>query len=364
MPYSSMPTKITGYYKYTASGSDEGLLLIIFKKGGKQLSLDTFRLKAASAYTYFEFNLSLSSTPDTMVFGASNSFTALNNKPSGAGSTLFLDDLAFTGSGTMPAIPDGDFENWTTASYDVLNSWNSYSGDNISRTTDKYKGNYAARLQTASNGNGSSYAATIFNGKNVSGPHSNGLPDTMRNDTLVFYYKYTSVGNDSAAVDVELNGPGGHWSSQQNLPAQSAYTKVIIPINPGFKPDSLYIAFTSSKWSPSGGKAGSTFIIDEVQLTSAPLFTGIAEFKNPFASLRLYPNPAGKSTRIFPSGDLNKNSELMIYNSSAQLILSMKLKESSYPNGIEIKLDGWKPGMYFYHLYSSGSTNEGNFIKE
>ena len=365
--YSAMPTKITGYYKYTPGGIDEAIILVNFKKGGKLISSDTVLLGVASSYTYFEHTLSLSSTPDTVVIGATNSVAALKNKNGGVGSVLLLDDLAFTGSGSMPAIQDGDFETWNTASYDVVDSWATYSNDNneIIKTTDKYKGTYAAQLQTIMNGDGTPNTGYMTNGKAPSsGPPDGGRPFTNSIDTLVFHYKYSTANNDSASVMLQIRGKSNFWSRTYNLPAESSYTYFEIPINTGWTPDSLNITFQSSKWPSSKSSIGSTFIIDEVQLKSAPLITGIWKTEKAVSNVRLYPNPANTSIRIVPASEFSKNGSLVIYNSTGQIMSSMQLNEPAYPNGIEIKLDGWKSGVYFYHLYSATTNNEGNFIKE
>ncbi len=364
--YSAQPTKITGYYKYSPSGSDKGLILVVFKKNSKIISLDTFSLSAASSYTAFSFNLSLTSAPDTMVFAAVSSIGALNNGNGISGSVLFLDDIAFTGSTTMPAIPNGDFESWTATSIDVLNGWN-IEGDNnnVTKTSIKYKGNYAVEMKTGLNGDGSANPAYITNGKGHNGPPDGGQPFTNTIDTIEFYYKYTSVGNDTAMAMLQVTGASNFWGQTLSLPAQSVYHLMEIPINTGsWTPDSLNISFQSSKWPYSPKNAGSSLLIDEVQLKSAPLTTGINGQKNPFSTLRLYPNPANASTRIFPGNDISRNSELNVYNSVGQLMTTIKLNETSYPNGVEIKLDGWKSGMYFYHLSGENSNNEGSFIKE
>ena len=364
--YSAQPTKITGFYKYSPTGKDRAMILVVFKKNSSVISFDTFSLSSASGYTSFTFNLSLKSTPDTMVIGAVSSASALENGNGTAGSVLFLDDIAFTGSGSLPAIMNGDFENWTTASLDVVNGWNVQAVDNtISRTTDKFKGNYAMEMKTGMNGDGSANPTFITNGKTHNGPPDGGLPFTNSIDTLVFHYKYNSVGNDSALAMLQIRGSGNKfWGQTLSLPAQTSYTTMEIPINTGWTPDSLNISFQSSKWPYSAKNVGSTLIIDEVQLKSSPLATGINGSKNLFSSLHLYPNPAITSTRIFPGNNISMNSELTVYNSMGQLMTSIKLAEASYPDGVEIKLDGWKAGMYFYHLSGENVNSEGSFIKE
>ena len=364
-PYSSQPTDITGYYKYSTPGTDTGRILVIFKKNGHIIYEDSFKLVPASSYTKFDFKIALSSAPDTFMFGAVSSYQLVGNysKPMlVAGSTLFLDDVSFTGATTMQTIPDGDFESWSNTTYDAPDGW-SFEGNNYIVSTDAYKGKYALQMYNSLNGDGSVNITEMTNSTYSQRGNGHGRPFSNTVDTLSGHYKYTSVGGDSAYIYLTFfkNGSGMDFKSKY-LVAESAYTYFEIPINLSFTPDSMAIDVLSSSYlNPHNG---SSLLIDEIQLKSAPLNTGIWKTEKTVSSIRLYPNPANASIRIIPGNDFSKNSSLVIYNSVGQIMSSVQLNEPSYPNGIEIRLDGWKSGMYFYHLYSAGSTNEGNFIKE
>lgn len=355
-PYAAMPTNITGYYKYDIKTGDTALILVFFKKAGQVISADTFKISGSqSSYTQFSFPLSLSTTSDTVIIGvvSSNVFAGM---PAQAGSKLFIDNIAFNGAGSMPAIPNGDFENWTTASYDLIKKWNSY-GEGIKRTTDKYKGNYAITLETIDYGNGNVGSSGITNGNlyNAGG----GSPFTKQIDTLIGYYKYSSSGADSAQIFISFSKNGNSIGGYNLLlgPA-TTYTMFQIPFNLQTAPDSIRINIFGSP------KAGSILLLDEIQLKSEPLVTSIEEEKINF-NANVFPNPASKKIRIIPGTEIKGNNIVNIYNSIGELVLYRNFNNLNPENGVEIEIETLKTGMYFYQLVGNNSQLklDGRFIK-
>lgn len=360
-PFAAMPTHITGYYKYDIKPNDTALMLVFFKKAGQIISADTFKITGAqSSYTQFSFPLSLTATSDTVIIGAvsSNIFSA--NIPE-AGSVIYFDNLGFTGAGTMPALTNGDFENWTTASVDEVKEWFSY-GDGVGRTTDKYKGEYAIALQTRDYGNGNVGASGITTGDYNAG-NMNGRPFTKQVDTLIGYYKYQANAGDSAMVSVSFTKNGvnvGFYSAF--LVATNNYTMFQVPFNLPTAPDSMRIDITSSKWPYTTAQAGNTLIVDEVQLKSAPLVTLLGEEKV-FINANVFPNPASEKIRIIPGTEIKGNNILNIYNSLGELVLSKNCNTINAENGIEVEIESLKNGVYFYQINNNNITLNGRFIK-
>src|SRR6185437_5573837 len=148
---------------------DAAGLLVIFKKGGNTISYDAFKLMptSGSGYIFFSDTLQLGSQPDTVIIGITSSYGILNggkyNTGEIPGSTLYIDDLAFTGAGTMPAIPGGDFESgWTTDNAESADGWQP-NGDpgTVFQSTDAYAGKFALKLEETSDGG----ETNITNGK-------------------------------------------------------------------------------------------------------------------------------------------------------------------------------------------------------
>ena len=120
VPYTQLPTAITGYYSYSLAGNDTAILIVIFRKNGVHVGDNFIKIRgtgSVSSFTSFSFPLTCSTTPDSMIIAASCS-NKISNIGVANGSFLELDNLAFTG--TTQAILNGTFDNWTSKSNDVL----------------------------------------------------------------------------------------------------------------------------------------------------------------------------------------------------------------------------------------------------
>jgi len=370
-PYSSQPTKITGYYKYSSPGKDSAGMLVIFKKAGVIISQDMFTLAPVSGYTAFSHNLSLNSTPDSMIIGIVSSYRIINNNNYSTGeipgSTLYMDDLVFTGTGTMAPIPGGDFENgWTTVNIESPVGWQG-DGDpgTIYQTTDSYKGMYAVKLEETSDGG----ETDLTNGNPThNGSPTGGVAYSATKDTLIGYYKFAPIGGDSARVNINFSKNGSNiYSAYANLTAAGSYTMFSIPYSLFSVPDTMEIDFGTRGPGGNGrgtGHAGTTLIVDEIQLKSQPLHTGIELFHPNHAILSAYPNPASGLININPIPTTNGQGSLEIYNSLGQALIFKNLSEIANGNGIELNTESLKPGMYFYNVTNNGFSGSGTFIKK
>jgi hypothetical protein len=303
-PYSQKPTHITGYYKSGVVAGDSAIVLAIFKKAGAIVSMDVFHLFGThSAYTQFSFPLSLMVVPDSVILAVASS-NALTEQGVAAGSYVIIDDLAFSGPGITQPIPGGDFESWLTVSRNTIEDWY-INGDRqaVERTNDNYKGTYAISFETVDVGGGNVFGTGISNADWDAGKGA-GVPFTRMVDTLVFWYKYTPQGTDSAmaAVSVSKNGMGVAGAFMR-LPAAATYTRVEMPLSAMNAPDSIRIDFSSSlNGLGHSPVAGSKLWIDEVQFTSEPLNTGVKNIFGRSRDLSVYPNPCNESVQILFEG--------------------------------------------------------------
>jgi len=371
VPYSSQPTKITGYYKYSSPGKDSAAVLVIFKKAGVTISQDMFTLAPVSGYTAFSHNLSLNSKPDSMIIGVVSSYMIIRggNHATGEipGSTLYIDDLAFLGSGTMPAIPGGDFENgWTTTNIESPNGWQG-DGDpgTIFQTTDSYKGLYAVKLEENSDGGETS----ITNGRpSHNGSPKGGVAYSGTKDTLIGYYKFSPVMGDIGGINVNFTKNGANiYNANANFTSTGTYTMFSIPYSLPFAPDSMEIDFGtrgSSGNNGGNGHAGTTLIVDEIQLKSQPLHTGFELFHPVQTTLSVYPNPTNNLIAIYPIPTTCGQGSVEICNALGQIMISKNLGEFGNSNRIELSTENLKPGMYFYYVSKEGFNGSGTFIKK
>ncbi len=355
VPFSQKPTAITGKIKANLIGNDTAILLVVFKKNGAVTSMNIFKLtgKNQSTFTDFSFPITLAAAPDSVVIACASS-NLISEQGVEVGSNVTIDNLALTGPGVTQTIPNGDFEQWTTVTQNELDGWEYFNNTAaISRVTDKYKGTYALKLENIDFGGGDVGSGFISNGNN------SGLPYTKTVDTLIGWYKYLTPGNDSGSVGVSLAKNGmGIGGGFIFLTPKTTYTYFEIPIFAMSAPDSLRINIASS--SGMNPVAGSILIIDEVQLKSAPLNTGL----NPFAKLKsfslAYPNPATNILTIQTTE--THDLVLTIYDVTGKLVNTASFTKGQH---IEVNIGGLPAGLYSYQLQSAdGYVSQNKFIKE
>jgi len=100
-PFTGRPEKLEFWFKYLPVGSDIGKVEVVIQKwngtGRDTIAIGNADITAAAAYTLFQINLTYFSTavPDTAGIGFS---TSKQTDVARLGSTLFVDDVLFTGS--------------------------------------------------------------------------------------------------------------------------------------------------------------------------------------------------------------------------------------------------------------------------
>ena len=345
-PFSQIAQNMTGYFKSNIAAGDSAIMLVLFKKNGVVISQTTYKFTGTyNTYTAFSFAIqNLSVTPDSVVIAAASS-NVLDEVGVTPGSWIMFDDLALTGTGVTQTITNGNFDNWTTTTLYNLNDW-FVMGETVNRTTG-YKGLYGVALETVEYEDGYIGQTALANNgyDNNNGDPIGGLPYTRTLDTLVFWYKYNAAAaDDSAAVLVTISGGGSPVGGAiKLLGAASAFTKVQIPLQAFSTPDTLRLIFSSSY--NQGGPltvAGSVLTIDEVQLASTPLNTGLKNIFKNSASIGLYPNPASSVAVIQAN---NKGAISFALNDiTGKVILT--------GTGHEIDLSNLNNGIYFVTVKS------------
>lgn len=91
IPYTLTNDTLTGYYKYSTSGSDSASISISLLKNSNSVSGNGILLPALAQYTYFEIPIYSGTAPDTMRIDISSS--KWPTAPSSIGSTLIIDHL-------------------------------------------------------------------------------------------------------------------------------------------------------------------------------------------------------------------------------------------------------------------------------
>jgi hypothetical protein len=358
-PYTQKPTSLNGYFKGTVVSGDSAVLLLIFKKNGAIISNQQFKFgESRSAYTAFNFSINLTENPDTVILAGAASNVVDNQNPP-IGSIAYFDELSFDGVSITEQLPNSNFDSWETTTYFNLQNWTVMGAGDEARTTDAYKGRAAVKLSVQMGGD-KAYGSALFYGT-VSQDQFNGqayFPYTKQNDTLVFYYKYTQIGGDTAVIFAsckkDISPIGGAYVQLQPT---NVYTRMEVPITSFQAPDSLMLGFGVATGNTSA-HLGSVLIIDEVTLKSEPLnTTGLAHFLANKPVLQIYPNPCSTTLAVLTNGQTNLN--YIIYDLNGKIMQQNQLLEADIPTSTLVA------GMYVIQFYENNQlVSYKRFIKQ
>lgn len=349
-PYTQKPDSIVGWYKSNINVSDSALVLVSFSLNGASVLQKMFFLKGThSTYTRFSFplNIPVGFACDTAMVGFASS-DPFNDHTARPGSWVIMDDISFVGTGITQQIPNSNFELWSDLTFNKPAEWLNYYDANlnpsVSKTTDKYAGNYAAKITTIAQGN--YIINATHNGYQTNAGPGGGNPFTLMADTLIGYYKYIPQGIDTAIVGVQLkkNGITLTWEFMM-LYSASSYTQFSIPFHTMTAPDTIIIIIGASTWNATPSSVGSMLYIDEVQLKSQPLSTSIRQYNNIFSNM-LYPNPAQGELNIDFTLNSPEETNIFIHDLSGKLISTTFIKANAGVNNKTIDINNLSKGMY------------------
>ncbi|HCS21360.1 MAG TPA: hypothetical protein DIW47_12505 [Bacteroidetes bacterium] len=362
IPYNQQATGMRGYYKSDVKAGDTALVLVAFSKAGVNIGIYVYKITGTqSSYALFNFTFDppMLIAPDSVLIGATSSNVLADDIT--VGSWLQLDSISFTGVSSQPANLNGSFEEWVTTTYERPAIWNVESDDRSQpsfKSTDAYKGSYSVRLETSvgENEQGTrTYPTTLSTGyypENCGGNciEQGGYPFSNQNDTLVFWYKYTAAAGSKGVVSYVVKKSGqvinGNWIE---LNASATYQKFEVPISASPAPDTLIVNFQSCRWEDSLViQGGSILIVDEVQLKSAPLKTGLWTIKKT-ANIRVYPNPSKGIIQIDAAEEnLTDGATFVVMNALGQEVHSVVLHGATN----QLSLTSLPSGAYYYVIRS------------
>lgn len=177
-----------------------------------------------------------------------------------------------------------------------------------------------------------------------------GIPFTYRPDSIIFDYKYTTPGGDTAAVNLKLTkqdtviifGRGVYLLPDSNWVHMSISLTALY--NTSDTPESLLLQFVSS--NPNANPViGSTLHVDGVRFgyINQPVQAGINELAS--ARFSVYPNPASSLLNITSTVNLESCS-VQMFDLLGRIVLTQPLTNAN--NVIDIaKLAG---GTYIYRI--------------
>nr|MBC7612338.1 T9SS type A sorting domain-containing protein [Pseudopedobacter sp.] len=363
VPYNQKPQTFSGKYMANMVGNDSAIILVIFKKNGTLLGQNFFTLggKNQTTFSTFTFTVTPIGIPDSVIlaFASSNLET---NKNISNGSSIVFDDFSFAGIGVNKPIPNGNFELWSTFAKDIPAGWNELSGM-VNKDTSRYKGQYAIKLSSIDHGKGFVEVTSLTTGDPFQqGSPTGGKPFSNKTDTICGYYKFFSSTGDSAlfAYTVSKNGnPAG--GEALYLKPVSAYTYFEIPINLFAAPDLMRIDVQSLAY-PFSDDAKGTLYLDNIQLKSAPLSSGLITSDARNLKHNFYPNPVSNILNINTGMLQNEIGSVSVFDLTGTLILN---DYSTNGSSLIINTASLVSGVYFYIIVTeSGTVLRNKFIKE
>ncbi|MCS6929343.1 MAG: PCMD domain-containing protein [Saprospiraceae bacterium] len=218
--------------------------------------------------------------------------------------------FGFWTTSALAQIPNAGFENWQSGgNYEYPTSWGTVAqatnglAVTCEKSTDKYSGNFAARLFTRDLPFGR-IPGLLFTGKLdlQSQTVSGGFAYDQRPERLTGYYKYVPGSGDSCAVFGLLTRtlPSGardtvalfFWLGGPT--ANYAPFSAPLTYRSNAKPDTALIVISSSK-NPAAPAPNSTMWVDELSFQGS---VGAQEPSYSLLPVELVPNPASETLRL------------------------------------------------------------------
>ncbi|MCF8374662.1 MAG: T9SS type A sorting domain-containing protein [Bacteroidales bacterium] len=374
IPYSGVPDSVHVWAKYSISTGDTAMMAVFFKSNSDVIAIsflqfigdqNSYALER-SPVTWFTWGI-----PDSVSMVA---FSSSPDNSTGAGSVLFLDDIALTG--TPQQLPNNGFENWANLAYEDPEYWMSSNfisisggGVSVSKSSDHYHGSFSLKLETTLTAWDDSISFITNGHIGESGP-AGGIPISDVPDKFTFYYKSTPIGADSSVAGAWLfyydPGLDSVITLEEifvTLPPATDWTYFEVPFTytgPEI-PDTLNIAFSASHIEETGGEIslGSVMYVDKVELVPT---ISIDEIGSQSAGkLLISPNPASDFVNIWFSGGKSSLATIAVYNAfGARLIESVI---SNADGCFRLNTSEFAPGIYIINAYSEKDVFVGKFVK-
>lgn len=336
---------ITFYMRHSMVGNDSLTLVFSQRNTGFEPTVEFKTVGGEQTdWTRYSFALPAATQDSFLIAVASgNAMQGITN----IGSWLEIDNVQLVSSitGNGPALPNNDFENWTTTAELDLNGWYSFNSffppgmdGNMSQSNNAYTGSYAVELETFE-----AFGDTIPGFLSL-GPINNGgdfgaVPFTANPTEISLAYNYNPAGNDTAFVFMQFFS-NDVTIYQQIIPLANTsgiYLPLTVPLQAFATPDSLsLIAY-------SGDNVGSVLLLDDMEFKGGNV--GLEE--QALKAIQLYPNPStGMVSLRFESA--MSNPIISVYNLQGALVH----REQVVLNGTTLERDfgSLSPGQYILEV--------------
>ena len=256
-------------------------------------------------------------------------------------------------------IPNAGFESWNG---NVPSGWTASTNipgfEPVTKSTDAYSGNFAARGEVISI-SGFPGSPVLFTGT----PQDQTFPVTQKFQTFTGQYKFEAQGGDMLLIEIVFTnvniGGGAEGHAQIEIDATS-YTEVEIqmeydPNNPdGWVPTHGNISVTIQPQNGQMPHIGTYFIIDHFTFDGNPLNverTNEEQIPSNFTLEQNYPNPFNPSTKINFSVPKESFVTLKVYNLQGEEVATLVNENLSTGNYFaDWDASNMPSGLYVYTL--------------
>ena len=287
--------------------------------------------------------------------------------------------LALTISMNAQILTNGGFElpfteyTDTPGSYDLL-EW--FGLENAPETNAPHSGNQNLKLTTTNDPTLNNFIS--YGTDKIAGQITYEYTDQINNPadyTLSFWYKYTSIQNDSAYVGLTIYDTLGagidddlvlYWAQKFIPTSVSNWTNenFTLTYEANGTPNKIEIFASSSvagTFNKSAPKIGSTLRLDDFELTN-PSNTNINNtsglVEKSISKFNVYPNP---TTDYLNFNSIENNSIIEISSVDGKIISN----EKNSGNSATVKVSNLTNGVYIYKLTNEkGETITNKFIKK
>ncbi|MFI5220998.1 MAG: T9SS type A sorting domain-containing protein [Bacteroidia bacterium] len=367
-PFTARPDSLIAYFKYSITAGDSAWVLVQMKKNGVIISSDLYEYTGVYTGDYkrmaFKMHYLSGATPDSMFIGFTS--TIPNGNSSNAVSWVIIDNISFTG--TTQNIPNPDFENWTTQTNYTPNGWTfdiRPTGNVVDRTTDKYDGNYAMKLQSIflTGDTLQGYIQTGVNNNN-NGYWGPTFPVNSTPNSLKGFYKFFPQNGDTLSIEIGLfkNGVSVGFGNYLSSNSLSTYTPISIPIfynnTPPTSPDSaiIHIATFAMTGNNNRPRGQSVAFIDNLSFDQF-IYAGIPAAVIQKNEILVFPNPAESNLNVRFQLMHKEKVTIRLTDLNGREVMNQTVPNPSEGNNeISLDVNSVSGGLYFLILETGNSV--------
>lgn len=375
-PFNALPDSLVFHASYNITPGDTAFVMAIFKVNGTMFHLIKIPITGNSGGNFKRLSYpslySGSLMPDSMIIGVMSSNVFSNTMS--ASSQLIIDDISFTGQLQGNRIPNSDFENWESVSFDIPVAWCTSKDDLIvsdssklvRKSNEHVSGGYSVLLMNRPSV--STKTTSVMSGSTHANNNRPVFPVSARHETMNFYFKFIPENNDSLYCSVTMFSHGNFIGNGFLNTGTPVMTFIPAVINIHYMdtltiPDSAYISFSlGSNFS----RGNSQVWIDQMSFDGFrhidTNYTGIAAFFNNM-QLNVYPNPSDGKIFINYYNTKPCKPVISIFDIYGKLLYNETENKDQVGTILkQIELSGYPSGIYLVRVTSGRSVSTRKLI--